>query len=189
MFAGFEPMLRVTSRPEPIMDSPTINIRPPEDADEWHLARAILAEYGQSLGVDLSFQRFDEEVAQLEARYCAPRCAFLLAWVDGAVAGCGALAPLPEECAANAAEMRRLYVRPVFRRFGLGRDMAQALMTLAVEAGFDEMLLDTLSDMAAARELYESLGFEPTDPYYFNPLPGAHYFRADLRADALARWA
>jgi putative acetyltransferase len=170
------------------MDPSAIELKPPQDADEWHQARAILREYGQSLGVDLSFQAFDQEVAALQARYSAPRCAFLLAWVDGAVAGCAALSPLPEDCAANAAEMRRLYVRPVFRRFGLGRDLAQAIMALAVEAGYDEMLLDTLSDMAAARELYESLGFEPTDPYYYNPLPGAHYFRADLGVEGMSRW-
>jgi putative acetyltransferase len=170
------------------MDTPSIELKAPADAEEWRQAQAILREYGQSLGVDLSFQRFDEEVDQLAERYTQPGTFFLLAWVGGAVAGCGALAPLPPSCSHNAIEMRRLYVRPVFRRFGLGRALAQALMGRAVITGHDEMLIDTLSDMAAARQLYESLGFEPTDPYYFNPLPGAHYFHADLRAEATPRW-
>lgn len=169
-------------------DLPSIELKTPADREEWRQAQEILSEYGQSLGVDLSFQRFDDEVADLAARYEQPGAVFLLAWVDGAVAGCGGLLALPPDCATNAVEMKRLYVRPAFRRFGLGRALAQALMGQAVTAGYDAMLLDTLSDMAAARELYASLGFEEAEPYYFNPLPGAHYFKADLRADAVARW-
>ena len=76
--------------------------------------------------------------------------------------------------------MKRLYVRPAFRRFGLGRQLAQALMDRATEAGYSTMLLDTLDDMEAARGLYETLGFDEVPPYYFNPIPGAHYLKADL---------
>ena len=76
--------------------------------------------------------------------------------------------------------MKRLYVKRAFRRFGLGRQLAQALMDQAVRAGYSTLLLDTLDDMEAARGLYASLGFEEVPPYYFNPLPGAHYLKADL---------
>jgi ribosomal protein S18 acetylase RimI-like enzyme len=81
---------------------------------------------------------------------------------------------------ANACEMKRLFVRRAFRRFGLGRLLAQALMDQATQAGYSAMLLDTLDDMEAARGLYASLGFEEIPPYYFNPLPGAHYLKAEL---------
>ena len=37
-----------------------------------------------------------------------------------------------------------------------------------------------LDDMEAARSLYASLGFEECEPYYYNPLPGAHYLKAVL---------
>ena len=83
---------------------------------------------------------------------------------------------------ANACEMKRLFVRPAFRRFGLGRLLAQNLMDRATEAGYSAMLLDTLDDMEAARGLYESLGFVEVPPFYFNPIPGAHYLKADLGA-------
>ena len=76
--------------------------------------------------------------------------------------------------------MKRLYVRPGFRRFGLGRLLVQALLDEARRAGYSTVLLDTLDDMEAARELYEALGFEEIPPYYFNPIPGAHYLKADL---------
>ena len=81
---------------------------------------------------------------------------------------------------ANACEMKRLFVRRAFRRFGLGRMLAQALMDRARAAGYSAMLLDTLDEMETARELYASLGFDEVAPYYYNPIPGAHYLKAPL---------
>jgi ribosomal protein S18 acetylase RimI-like enzyme len=81
--------------------------------------------------------------------------------------------------------MKRLYVRPAFRRFGLGRALTLALMDRARTAGYSTMLLDTLDDMEAARELYVSLGFIEVPPYYFNPIPGAHYLKVDLEGSTL----
>ena len=96
------------------------------------------------------------------------------------LAGCGALRPLDDTDYANACEMKRLYVRPAFRRFGLGRVVAQALLDEAQKIGYSEVLLDTLDDMEAARGLYASLGFEEVPPYYYNPIPGAHYLKCTL---------
>lgn len=163
-------------------ETPSIELWMPESPEQWQQARDILGEYGQSLGVDLGFQGFDQELAGLSQIYRSEGAHFLLAGVDGVVVGCGGLRPLHDADVPNACEMKRLYVRPAFRRFGLGRALAEALMQSAIERGYSSMYLDTLSDMAAARELYASLGFEPTEPYYYNPLPGAHYFRADLLA-------
>jgi ribosomal protein S18 acetylase RimI-like enzyme len=143
--------------------------------------REIFREYAASLGVDLCFQNFELELAQLPGEYAAPQGALLLALVDGDVAGCGAMRPLSESDYANACEMKRLYVRPAFRHFGLGRMLAQALLDRGVQAGYSAMLLDTLDDMEAARGLYATLGFEEIPPYYFNPIAGAHYLKADLR--------
>ena len=76
--------------------------------------------------------------------------------------------------------MKRLYVRPAYRKFGLGRLLAQALFDRGLQAGYSAMLLDTLDEMEAARGLYASLGFEEIPPYYFNPIAGAHYLKATL---------
>jgi putative acetyltransferase len=159
---------------------PAIELLTPATPDLLAATRAIFREYADGLGVDLCFQDFDAELDTLPGEYAAPQGALLLARVGGEVAGCGALRPLPGTDYANACEMKRLYVRPAFRQFGLGRLLAQALLDRGLQAGYSAMLLDTLDDMEAARGLYARLGFEEIPPYYFNPIPGAHYLKATL---------
>lgn len=142
--------------------------------------RQLMREYAAELSVDLCFQGFEAELAGLPGDYAEPLGALLLALVDGQPAGCVAMRPLPEADHTNACEMKRLFVRPAFRGFGLGRVMAQALIDRAASAGYSSMLLDTLDDMASARALYASLGFEEVAPYYFNPIAGAHYMKVQL---------
>ena len=160
--------------------TPRIELRRAESAAELAQAATIFREYAASLDVDLCFQNFEAEVASLPGEYAAPAGHLLLAYVDGELAGCAALRALSDADYANACEMKRLYVRPAFRRFGLGRALAQALLDEARGVGYSAMLLDTLDEMESARELYISLGFEEIPPYYFNPIAGAHYLKADL---------
>ncbi len=160
--------------------APAIEIVTPATDELLEATRGIFREYAAGLGVDLCFQGFEDELARLPGEYAGPQGALLLAFVDGALAGCGALRPLADVDYANACEMKRLYVRDDFRRFGLGRLLAQALIDRATQAGYSCMLLDTLDDMEAARGLYASLGFEEIPPYYYNPIPGAHYLKVEL---------
>jgi ribosomal protein S18 acetylase RimI-like enzyme len=169
------------------MTAPDVVLSQPADAAALDLTRQIFREYAQGLGVDLAFQGFDAELAALPGEYAPPGGVLLLAWVDGQLAGCGALRALPDADYPNACEMKRLYVRQAFRRYGLGRVLAQALIDRATQAGYSTMLLDTLDDMEAARGLYVSLGFEEIPPYYFNPIAGAHYLKAELDAPG-TRW-
>ena len=160
--------------------APDIRLRAPDSPALIDATRELFNEYAQALEVDLCFQHFDAELAALPGDYAAPQGGLLLAFVDDELAGCGAFRPLLDVDYANACEMKRLYVRRAFRRFGLGRMLAQALIDGATQAGYSAMLLDTLDDMEAARGLYESLGFVEVPPYYFNPIPGAHYLKVDL---------
>jgi putative acetyltransferase len=160
--------------------SPGIELLSPGTPALFDATREIFQEYAAQLGVDLCFQNFEAELADLPGEYAPPEGALLLAFVDGELAGCGAFRPLRDVDYTNACEMKRLYVKRAFRRFGLGRILAQALMDRANEAGHSTMLLDTLDDMEAARGLYETLGFEEIPPYYFNPVAGAHYLKAGL---------
>jgi putative acetyltransferase len=160
---------------------PQVSISTPATPQALDDAREIFREYAAGLGVDLCFQQFDRELAGLPGDYAAPRGALLLASVDGQLAGCCALRPLDTADYPNAAEMKRLYVRDAFRGLGLGRQLVEATLDAARQAGYACVLLDTLDDMEAARTLYEDLGFEDIPPYYHNPIPGAHYLKAALR--------
>ena len=159
---------------------PHVALHTAHTAQDIDTARALFEEYAASLGLDLSFQHFTEELAQLPGDYAAPRGALILAYVDDAPAGCCALRPLDACDYPNAAEMKRLYVRKAFRGFGLGRELAAAALDAARQAGYAHVLLDTLDDMESARALYTELGFEDIPPYYHNPIAGAHYLKADI---------
>jgi len=160
--------------------APDIVLVTPDSPSDFEATRTIFREYADGLGVDLCFQGFEAELAALPGDYAAPRGALLLARVNGEVGGCGAFRPIGDVDYPNACEMKRLYVRPAYRGLGLGRLIAQALLDQAVRAGYSVMLLDTLDDMEAARGLYAQLGFEEIPPYYFNPIAGAHYLKAQL---------
>lgn len=152
------------------------------DTPEWlDAARDIVREYGRSLGDSLDVDEFEREMVSFPAEYGLPDGRMLLALVDESVAGCVALRPLIDVDYPNACEMRRLYVRGAFRRFGLGRALAGALIDAAREHGYSTMLLDTLDDMEAARELYASLGFVEIPPYCYKLIPGAHHLKVDLK--------
>lgn len=163
------------------MDSqPPIEIIVARSPEELGAARSLFIEYAQNLGLDLAFQGFQQELATLPGEYAEPRGTLLLALVDAEFAGCCALRPIDDVDYTNAAEMKRLYVRKAFRGFGLGRQLAEAVLEAGLRLGYSTVLLDTLDEMESARALYEDLGFVEIPPYYHNPLPGAHYLMAAL---------
>jgi putative acetyltransferase len=153
-----------------------IEIQPAVDDDSVGHVRALFKEYASSLGVDLSFQDFAEELAALPGEYGPPGGALLLAFCDGQLAGCVALRPFEE----GTCEMKRLYVRHPFRGKGVGRRLALAVVERARESGYRRMRLDTLPWMNEAIELYRTLGFRPIEPYRPNPVPGAVFMELDL---------
>ena len=163
------------------VEIPEITLRSALSNRDIEQAREIIAEYIDSLGLDLSFQNVEEELADLKAHYVLPdQGLLLLAFVDNQLAGCAALRPLVSSDYINACEVKRLYVRPVFRGLGLGLELAEALIEYARTIGYAALLLDTFDEQEMERELYQSLHFEEIPPYYYNPLPGAHYLKVDL---------
>jgi len=160
--------------------APHIQLITPATAAELQSTRHIFEEYARQLGIDLCFQNFDAELAELPGDYAEPSGALLLAMVNGELAGCCAMRPLDSVDYPNACEMKRLYVRDAYRRLGLGRQLAEAVMDAARVAGYHHMLLDTLTEMESARALYQDLEFKEIPPYYHNPIAGAHYLKADL---------
>jgi putative acetyltransferase len=132
------------------------------------VARTLIREYREALGVDLSFQSFEAEVRDLPGAYAPPGGRLLLAVGDDDVCGCVAMRPLTDD----ACEMKRLYVRPRYRAAGVGRRLAERIIADARTTGYKRMYLDTLPVMTGAQKLYESLGFKDVPPYRYNPIPG-----------------
>ena len=149
------------------------------EGEPLRFVHELFEEYAQSLGIDLCFQGFGQELAELPGKYAPPEGRLLLAQHQDAAAGCVAL----RKIAPGICELKRLYVRPGFRGKGLGRRLTQALIQAASEYGYQLMRLDTLSSMKAAIALYESLGFRRTEPYYFNPSACAVFMELKLSGE------
>ncbi|MEK6374589.1 MAG: GNAT family N-acetyltransferase [Acidobacteriota bacterium] len=142
------------------------------EANDLTQVRELLLEYSSSLGVDLSFQDFQHELATLEAYYEV----LLVARAGDDVAGCIALRRID----AETCEMKRLYVRPAFRGRDLGRALAEAIIAEARSRGYARMRLDTMPMMSSAIALYESLGFRDIAPYRYNPVAGTRFMELSL---------
>jgi GNAT superfamily N-acetyltransferase len=146
-------------------------------AEEIEAARRLFIEYQCWLGVDLCFQGFEQELRDLPGAYGPPLGRLLLARVGMEAIGCVALRPVAQP---GSCEMKRLYVRDSHRGLGLGRRLAERIITEARFQGYRRMVLDTLEKMHSALSLYRALGFQATDAYYCNPLPGVIYLALDL---------
>jgi putative acetyltransferase len=155
-------------------------VTPARDDEDLATVARLFREYQISIGVDLCFQGFEEELATLPGHYAPPRGAILMARAGRAAAGVVALRPLAAKGADDACEMKRLYVRPAFRAARLGRRLAEAVLAEARRIGYRRIVLDTLKDMTAAQALYRTLGFVEIPPYYENPLPDTRYFALPL---------
>jgi GNAT superfamily N-acetyltransferase len=140
-------------------------------------ARELFQEYEKSLGVNLCFQNFEQELAGLPGHYAPPDGRLLLVEYETQLAGCVAL----HKWETGICEMKRLYLRPAFRGKGLGRALAETIIAEAREIGYQHMRLDTIEPiMKDAVEMYRKLGFREIAPYRPNPIAGAMYMELQL---------
>jgi ribosomal protein S18 acetylase RimI-like enzyme len=150
----------------------------PAAAGEMATVAALFREYAAALGVDLSYQGFEAELAALPGAYAAPAGALLLALsATDEPLGCVGVRPLYEP---GVCEMKRLHTRPYARGAGIGRALATTAIEAATAVGHTSMRLDTLPAMTAAQALYRSLGFETTPAYYDTPVAGTIFMRRQL---------
>ncbi|MEO8484489.1 MAG: GNAT family N-acetyltransferase [Acidobacteriota bacterium] len=144
--------------------------------DEMPVVRRLFQEYAESIGIDLGFQGFEQELANLPGEYAVSRGGIFLAVAAEAV-GCVAVRPLE----ADVCEMKRLYVRPSARGADVGRHLALTAVACGRARGYRVTRLDTLATMTAARALYGGLGFREVPPYCYNPFPDAVFMERELR--------
>ncbi|MDF3053294.1 MAG: hypothetical protein K0S19_1399, partial [Geminicoccaceae bacterium] len=147
--------------------------------DQLRHTRSLFQEYADSLGIDLCFQDFAEELSTLPGSYARPRGRLLLACWNDAVAGCVALRPLEN----GTCEMKRLYVRPDYRALSVGRSLVERVIQEAREECYIRMPLDSLPTMTAALRHYPRLGFREVPPYRVNPVEGAVFLELQLAGD------
>ncbi|KUJ22086.1 putative GNAT family acetyltransferase [Mollisia scopiformis] len=162
-------------------------IRQPEYPQDLPTIRGLFTAYALSLSIDLSFQNFESELSSLPGKYSSPHGALLIAFLNETVSteaiGCIAVRPLSSVnngTDKKVGEMKRLYCTPAARGLGIGRALAEKIIKMAEDLGYDEMRLDTLPSMEGARKLYQSLGFVETEAYYDTPLKGTIFLSKRL---------
>lgn len=158
------------------------DIKPANFPDDLEHVIAILREYVASPSVSLAFQNYEAEFVALPGKYAAPDGRLLLAWKGQTVVGCAALRRVDE----TTCEMKRVYVRPDARGESLGRRLIERILDEARAAGYSRICLDVLPEFSAAQRIYESLGFQPSAPVTFNPVPGTKYLALELSPSRLA---
>jgi len=154
----------------------TIHIKEVKGASDLNAVRILFREYANSLVFDLSFQDFEKELESLPGRYAVPEGCLLIAQNQDGIVGCVAVRKIDN----GLCEMKRLFVRPEYRGTGIGRMLAMEIIQTAIRLGYSHMRLDTTPSMSTATSLYRSLGFYDTEPYCYNPVPGAVYLELDL---------
>ena len=138
--------------------------------------RELFIEYAKYLGFNLNFQDFDEELKALPGSYAPPEGCILLAFYKDKLAGCVGVRKFKDDIC----EMKRLYVRPEFRRKNIGKALSKSIIEVACKIGYRYMRLDTLPHMKEAITLYQSLGFKEIKPYRYNPFERAKFFELKL---------
>ena len=147
-----------------------------QNQNQYESVRSLFIQYADALGLNLEFQGFSRELAELPGKYAPPQGCILLAVAGDSYSGCVALRPLENAIC----EMKRLFVKPEYQGRGIGRLLANAIVVEARRKGYQKMRLDTIESMHAAQTLYLSLGFKTIEAYCYNPLENPSYMELDL---------
>ena len=153
-----------------------MKIYPAQTEEDFEVAKKLLVEYVDSLGFDLNFQAFEQELANLQNYFTSPQECLLLAIYENQAVGCIAIKRFDN----GVCEMKRLYVKPQSRGSGIGRALAEAGIKHAKNVGYNCMRLDMVLPREAARNLYFSLGFKDIEPYRYNPMERAVFMELKL---------
>ena len=124
----------------------------------------------------LELQRYDDELADLHHKYGEPDGRLYIAYLGEKSAACVGMKRQDE----RSCELKRLYVRPEYRRRGLARYLTELILGEAKKAGYEQVLLDTLPFLGEAQALYKRIGFYEIPKYLESPMEDAIYMRYDL---------
>jgi GNAT superfamily N-acetyltransferase len=159
----------------------------PEDTEQ---ALRLLTNYGLYLAASpvaaagMCFADYEAQLSGLPGKYAEADADLLLARIKGQAAGCAAITPRILNDGTRASELKRLWVEPKFRGYGLGRGLVMAAVDWARTRGYQALVLDTVNEaMPEASALYQSLGFEETGRFNDNPISGVRFYKLKLTGD------
>jgi ribosomal protein S18 acetylase RimI-like enzyme len=148
----------------------------PNTTDQFNDAISLFQEYANSLNISLAFQNFDEELNIINSMYGSPTGCLLLVYDNELPIACAAYRKIGEDIC----ELKRMYIKPDYRRNGVGQEIMNILCTRAKLNGYKLMRLDTLDTMTPAIKLYSNNGFYTINAYYHNPNEGVVYMEKSL---------
>ena len=113
---------------------------------EFNSARSLFLKYANEIGIDLSFQNFQDEIDNLSAQYSLPDGLILLLSYEKNIIGCVGL----RKFKARIGEIKRLYIENDFRGKGLSRILMNDILNRAKQMKYKCLRLDTLDTMKEA---------------------------------------
>jgi len=152
-----------------------LSIEPAQMPERAPEVRELFSEYLEwangvlrlEYGIVLEIGTMLEDDMHAAGKYAPPRGCLLLARIDTALAGCGCMRQIGPE----VAELKRMYVRPEFRRRGIGQALAAEILDRARLAGYARIRLDSVRFMREAHALYQAAGFREVAPYAGSEIP------------------
>ena len=148
----------------------------PNTANQFNDAISLFREYANSLNISLAFQNFDEELNIINSMYGSPTGCLLLVYDNELPVACAAYRKIGEDIC----ELKRMYIKPNYRRKGIGQEIMNILCTRSKLNGYRLMRLDSLDTMTPAIKLYSNNGFYTIEAYYHNPNEGVVYMEKSL---------
>ena len=140
-------------------------IRQQDNPVVTQIIRSVMTEYG-AVGEGYSIE--DPEVDDMFSAYSGNRSAFFVIEKNGAVVGCGGIAPLDSGIGKNGdggngvsdtCELRKMYFLPELRGIGIGTRLLELCLEMAREMAYRRCYLETIEAMKEARRLYARHGF------------------------------
>ncbi len=141
---------------------PDFSIRKIQPSDDPQI-KSIIESVGQEFGaIGEGFGPSDAEVSAMSMNYNASHgSVYYVAETSGQIKGGGGIAPLA--FSKDVCELKKLFLLPEARGYGIGKKLTVACLKEAQSFGFKQCYLDTLASMEGAINLYLKLGFKLMD--------------------------
>ena len=137
----------------------------------WENLNATNLIFSQEFGISLDVRVALEQNMAILYQFAPPQGRLLLGEYETKIAGCAGLRKIGED----VGEIKTMYVRPEYRRKGIGRALLKAILNEASQIGYSKIRLDSAPFAKEAHALYRSVGFQNTQPYPESEIPKKYH--------------